>query len=179
LPVGFFVGAFSLGGFVVAVKLKNLTGAPITIRTKNRDINLGVDGPVPEFSFVDEKLPGIPVDLGEDAIVSVELFDSAIECDDLPDPVDGVVLIVPTQLSHHPYFAIREDLMCPGPSIVDGEGKIEAYDGLTAGAGLSLALFEDSLVKNRIAAVEELVDGARGDQSKQDAEKGPELQPAA
>lgn len=159
----------------MTVKLKNLTGAPITIRTKVRDINLGVDGPAPEFTPCTEYLPSVPVDLGEDAIEMVGLADTAIDCNDLPDPEHGVLFIVPGPLAQHPYLAIRADLVCPGTSIVDGEGKIEAYDGLCAGVGLSLLLFDED--RPSVAADTDSEQQTREPESK--PEKGPELQPAA
>lgn len=155
----------------MAVKLKNFTGKPITIRTKDRDINLGVDGPPPGFAIVSRNVPPMPVDLGEESIVHIDLTAGFVEAGNLPDPEEGVALIVLDSMALNVHF--RDDLLVLGNPIFDGEGKLEAYDGLHMSIGLAFAVSEALAMRSRVDSAEELMDGLRGEEQKQ------EVQPAA
>jgi hypothetical protein len=58
----------------------------------------------------------------------------------LPDPADGVIVIVSALVAEHPSVAHRTDLAYPGEAIRDPDGKIVGAKGLCAGPGLADSL---------------------------------------
>ncbi len=113
-----------------------------------------------------------------------------------------MVLVVSALVAEHPSLKHRSDLAYPGLPIFDGEGRIEACNGLCAGPGLADYLDrwrkkvseefdrsgtvegveatteppDDAELNHRVAAAEDLIDGLRADQ---EAASKPEPEPSA
>lgn len=62
----------------------------------------------------------------------------------LPDPEDGVVLIVSALVAEHHSVEDREDIAYPGEAIRDGSGRVVGCRGLCAGPGLARRLRRES-----------------------------------
>ncbi len=60
----------------------------------------------------------------------------------LPEPQEGVILIVSALVAEHPSVSHRPDLAYPGEAIRDDSGKIIGAKGLCAGPGLAVSLRE-------------------------------------
>jgi hypothetical protein len=58
----------------------------------------------------------------------------------LPDPEDGVILIVSALIAEHHSVEHREDLAYPGEAIRDESGRVVGCRGLCAGPGLALRI---------------------------------------
>lgn len=110
----------------------NLTPHPITIVEGERSTLHPVDGPSPRLAVECEPLGQI----GGISIVQSTMGDPTR----LPDPREGVVLIVSALVAEHPSVASRTDLAYPGETIRDSDGNIIGAKGLCAGPGLAAAL---------------------------------------
>lgn len=62
----------------------------------------------------------------------------------LPDPEDGVVLIVSALIAEHHSVEDREDLAYPGEAIRDESGRVVGCRGLCAGPGLALRILRET-----------------------------------
>ena len=107
--------------------LKNYTGAPITIRTAARDVNLAAE-PLNFEVNISKYQTSELFDLGEASPVEIPVFLPVASFIGFPDPQEGVVLIVPNWLAAP--LSFRGDVVTLGLPIMDGEGKLEAYSGL-------------------------------------------------
>lgn len=128
------------------MKFLNLTPHPITIIDGNYEITLPVDGPAPRLAVDRVELGTIvadhyPVSRMGDAELGA--FQCAIvrstmgEPIGLPEPQDGVVLVVSALVAEHPSLSHRTDLAYPGEAVRDDEGRIVGCRGLCAGLGLA------------------------------------------
>ena len=114
------------------MKLMNFTPHPITIVDDGASTLYSVDGPAPRLNVEREALGR----LGGTSIVRSTMGEPT----GLPDPQEGVVLIVSALVAEHPAVAHRRDLAYPGEAIRDPDGKIVGAKGLCAGPGLAALL---------------------------------------
>lgn len=110
-------------------QLKNLTPHPLAMHGPEGVTHLPVDGPAPRLAPSRESLGAI----GGLPVVRTTLGSPS----GLPDPEDGVVLIVSALVAEHPALAGRTDLAYPGEAIRDADGRIIGARGLCAGPGLA------------------------------------------
>jgi hypothetical protein len=116
------------------MKFLNLTPHVITIVTGEESRVCPVEAPAPRLEVERFELGvvgGIP-------IVRSTMGNPI----GLPDPQDGIILIVSALVAEHPSLVYRTDLAYPGEAIRDNSGKIVGAKGLCAGPGLALALTE-------------------------------------
>jgi len=114
------------------MKFMNLTPHPITIVEGEQSTMYPVDGPVPRLAVEREVLGQIN---------GIGIVRSTMgEPTGLPEPQDGVILIVSALVAEHPSVAWRSDLAYPGEAIRDSDGKIAGAKGLCAGPGLAKLL---------------------------------------
>lgn len=114
------------------MKFVNLTPHPITIVEGDQSTLYPVDGPAPRLAVEREALGQI------DGISVVR--STMGEPVGLPDPQDGVIVIVSALVAEHSSVASRADLAYPGEAIRDTDGKIVGAKGLCAGPGLAESL---------------------------------------
>lgn len=114
------------------MKFVNLTPHPITIVEGDQSTVYRVDGPAPRLAVERETLGQI----GGISVVRSTMGDPT----GLPDPQDGVIVIVSALVAEHPSVAARTDLAYPGEAIRDADGKIVGAKGLCAGPGLAKSL---------------------------------------
>ena len=117
------------------MKFLNLTPHPITIVQGEQSTVYPVDGPAPRLAVEREPLGQV----GGVSIVRSTMGDPT----GLPDPQEGVILIVSALVAEHPSVANRTDLAYPGEAIRDSDGKIVGAKGLCAGPGLARELWSD------------------------------------
>lgn len=110
----------------------NFTPHPITIVEGEQSIVYPVDGPAPRLAVEREALGCI----GGISVVRSTMGSPT----GLPEPADGVVLIVSALVAEHPSVAYRSDLAYPGEAIRDAGGKIVGARGLCAGPGLAAVM---------------------------------------
>lgn len=128
----------------------NLTPHEITIIADGKSFDLPVDGPAPRLAVEREPLGTIPMDYEgfsgllnreTDCMADVQVCKTTMgDPVGLPEPQDGVLLIVSALVAEHPSLAWRKDLAFPGEAIRDPEGKIVGAKGLCAGLGLAKSL---------------------------------------
>lgn len=110
----------------------NLTPHPLTIVEGAESTAYPVDAPAPRLAVDRESLG---------CINGISVVRSTMgEPTGLPDPQDGVILIVSALVAEHPSVAQRTDLAYPGEAIRDADGKIVGAKGLCAGPGLADSL---------------------------------------
>ena len=108
---------------------RNLTPHVITVIEGEQSQVFPVDGPAPRLAV--ERTA-----LGQIGGISV-VRSTMGEPTGLPEPVEGVFLIVSALVAEHPSLADRTDLVYPGEPVRDPEGKIIGAKGLCAGPGLA------------------------------------------
>jgi len=119
------------------MKFLNLTPHPITIVEGEQSTVYPVDGPAPRLAVEREAL-------GQIGGISV-VRSTMGEPTGLPEPQDGVIIIVSALVAEHASVAGRADLAYPGEAIRDPEGKIVGAKGLCAGPGLARQMLEKDL----------------------------------
>ena len=132
------------------MKFLNLTPHPITIVADGRSFDLPVDGPAPRLAVERVDLGVLPMDYeGYSSLYDREevmLHDIPVVRSmmgaptGLPEPQDGVIVIVSALVAEHPSVAHRTDLAYPGEAIRDADGKIVGAKGLCAGPGMTESL---------------------------------------
>lgn len=135
------------------MRFLNLTPHPITIVEGDQSTAYQVDGPAPRLSVERESLgqlmdtssghhdggshyydeEGMPWPCPSISVVRSTMGDPT----GLPEPQDGVIVIVSALVAEHPSLATRNDLAYPGEAIRDTDGKIVGCRGLCAGPGLA------------------------------------------
>lgn len=111
----------------------NLTPHPVTIHKDNGDtVTLPVDGPAPRLAVDREPLG----ELGGFSVVRSTMG----EPEGLPEPEEGVTIIVSALVAEHSSLAGRTDIAYPGEAIRDDNGRIVGCQGLCAGPGLAKRL---------------------------------------
>ncbi len=114
------------------MKFLNLTPHQIAIVEGESSTVYPVDGPAPRLAVEREALGQID---------GVSVVRSTMgEPTGLPEPQDGVIVIVSALVAEHPSVATRTDLAYPGEAIRDADGKIVGAKGLCAGPGLAESL---------------------------------------
>lgn len=115
--------------------LRNCTLHALDIQLEDgRVLHLQVDGGPPTLEVVKEDLQAIRVS----PEVEVPLVRSALATPmGLPDPKEGVILVVPAAAAEHPALAWRDDLAYPGEPVRDTNGTVIGVKGLYAGPGLA------------------------------------------
>ena len=135
------------------MKFLNLTPHTITIVEGEQSTVYPVDGPAPRLAVAREALGSVPDSSGpgeynhcgqmivEGLLVQcprISVVRSTMgEPTGLPEPQDGVIVIVSALVAEHPSVASRTDLAYPGEAIRDADGKIVGAKGLCAGPGLA------------------------------------------
>jgi len=120
------------------MKFRNLTPHALTIVDGDKSIILTVDGPAPRLE-VERKA------LGQIGGISVVRSIMGVPTG-LPEPEDGVILIVSALVAEHHSVAHRTDLAYPGEAIRDVDGHIVGAKGLCAGPGLACAIMERDII---------------------------------
>lgn len=114
------------------MKFVNLTPHPITLVEGEQSTLYPVDGPAPRLAVEREALGKI----GDISIVRSTMGEPA----GLPEPQEGVIVIVSALVAEHPSVSTRTDLAYPGEAIRADDGKIVGAKGLCAGPGLAESL---------------------------------------
>ena len=114
------------------MKFVNLTPHPITIVEGEKSTVYPPDGPAPRLAVDREAL-------GQIGGISV-VRSTMGEPTGLPEPQEGVIVIVSALVAEHPSVAHRVDLAYPGEAIRDTDGKIVGCRGLCAGPGLARSM---------------------------------------
>ena len=117
------------------MKFLNLTPHDLCIVNGGRSVHLSVDGPAPRLEVLRESLGILQMENTEVGIVRSTMGKPL----GLPDPQQGIILIVSALVAEHPVVAHRIDLAYPGEAIREN-GKIVGAHGLCAGPGLASAL---------------------------------------
>lgn len=125
-------------GITMDTEIKNLTPHTLHLHGADGVTTIGPDGPAPRLTPERTPLGGVS---GLPVVRTVLGSPQG-----LPEPEEGVLLIVSALVAEHPSVSHRTDLAYPGEAIRDENGRIVGAKGLCAGPGLARQMTEGGAI---------------------------------